>query len=136
GRLGEMLLENKIKQMSVQDQDKYRMAMLPILQETAGAREVSAGAQQTTALSNAGNKLGAIARISAALGWNDVGDAANEMLQKNLTPQIPPQPKGNTPPAGLPSGNGKTLDKVTAKTFLDAAGGDPNKARLLARQNN
>ena len=32
----------------------------------------------------------------------------------------------------LPSGNGKTIDKATARQFYEAAGNDPNKARQLA----
>jgi len=49
--------------------------------------------------------------------------------------------RGNLPNAPatstqLPDGGGKTLDAMTAKQFLDAAGGDKDAARKLAKQHN
>ena len=46
----------------------------------------------------------------------------------------PPSLLGSTS-TQLPSGNGKTIDKATARQFYEAAGNDPDKARQLAIQN-
>lgn len=42
--------------------------------------------------------------------------------------------RGQLPGGALPRGNGRVIDKATAMQFYNAAGGDPNKARVLATQ--
>ncbi len=42
---------------------------------------------------------------------------------------------GGQQPTQLPKGNGQQIDQATAQSYLQAAGGDPTKARQLAGQN-
>lgn len=47
----------------------------------------------------------------------------------------PASPIPDNPGGTLPRGNGKVIDKATAKQYYDAAGRDPKKAQVLAEQN-
>lgn len=64
---------------------------------------------------------------------------AQPTTQQAPAPQAQPpqqQPASAPPPSNLPRGNGQKLtDQAIGKKFLDAAGGDKEKARQLATQN-
>lgn len=68
-----------------------------------------------------------------------LGSAAS-LVNPKPAPAPSPAPAANPSPAPsptLPKGNGAVLSNpVIVKQFLDAAGGDKNKARALAQQNN
>lgn len=67
-----------------------------------------------------------------------LGDALKAIGRGSAAPAQPtPQPtqQQNSPSSSvLPDGGGKALDRATGERFYQAAGGDPVKARELARQ--
>jgi hypothetical protein len=76
--------------------------------------------------------------VDAQGNWK--GGGQSKQPQQQAQPQAQAQPQSQAQPqqqqpAQLPRGGGKPLDANTAKQFLQAAGGDKNKARQLATKN-
>lgn len=57
-------------------------------------------------------------------------------LSSDINDPVTKTPRGQNPVSGLPQGNGGKLDAQTAASFLQQAGGDKAKARVLAQQHN
>jgi hypothetical protein len=66
-----------------------------------------------------------------------MGHAYESTMGKPFARQLSPESKAvlDRYSGKLPDGDGKVIDKETARQFYDAAGGDPVKARALAQQN-
>jgi len=62
-------------------------------------------------------------------------DSLNQRTGAKFAPTQPPPNIRKGAQAALPQGNGLVITPADTKPFLDATGGDKNKARQLALQN-
>jgi hypothetical protein len=106
---------------------KMGLSTTLLMQAHVGSRGGSALLEHFEDLANAGKMDGQTLKSAMNSEINYVQDKAMDPAGANYR-----KPSSSK----LPDGGGKVIDKATARQFYDAAGGDPDKARRLAQQNN
>lgn len=117
-------------------------AQSTVANPNAARRQLGAATKQLIGLQGKPDEVQALMTV-----LNGPGQSAPSTAQRNglgggaPAPAAAPSPQPSTPPLPskpvprLPVGNGKKLtDSVIAQRFMDAAGGDRQKARQLAQQ--
>ena len=137
---------NQALTAGLSDQGKKEMVRLQRLSDTVGTLRQALGMPSTNSMTALTLALIPGPSTPDSKVAADRLDQLQQMIDNavqipTIRPLIRAQTKtgggGPAPTAGkLPRGTGKRIDRATAQKYLDAAGGDPDKAMELARQNN